>query len=277
MKKMQDKKLICTDLDGTLLFRNNNEDGSVEVYIKDEDREALQKLRQEGHVIAVVTGREKQGIRAFLQESKIAFDYYVGTNGSLILNQHFEKIQQTFLPADVVGEIITYLNLHHPEVSMMATDGFMLWFFEGIYENAQIKSFDRDMKILQKDEYDEAEHSFIMMNVNLDEKYKGDKTAKIDQIQKELEENFGNQMNFFRNQDFIDFAPLGCSKGHAVREIAEMLKIPIQSVYTIGDSWNDLSMFEIGANSYTFKHADKALQEKTDHVVETFADMADKI
>ena len=36
--------------------------------------------------------------------------------------------------------------------------------------------------------------------------------------------------------------------------------------YTIGDSWNDLSMIEAGDHGCTFNYAHDDIQEKADHI-----------
>lgn len=271
------KKLICTDLDGTVMFRRENAEGVEGYHISDADRAALIALQQSGHKIAVVTGREKQGIRTFLQNSFVAFDYYVGTNGSLIMNQHFEILHRKTIDANLIEEFLHFMKLHHPEAGMMATTGLKMYFFNGTYENDQVQK-QREVEVMTEDDFEPKKHPFIMMNVNLDESYGEGRLEKIAQLESELHERFDGRLNIFRNKDFIDIAPIGNSKGTAVTKIAGLLDIRMEDVYTIGDSWNDLSMLELpDVQSYTFTHADVSLQEKTSYVVSSFAEMAKDI
>ena len=270
----ENRKLICTDLDGTVMFRKENEAGEMEYFMHDADRKALIELQKAGHKLAVVTGREKQGIRTYLQNSFVAFDYYVGTNGSLIMNQHFEILHRKTIDANIIEEFLHFMHINYPEAGMMATTGLKMYFFDGTYENAQVQS-QRQMEIITKEDFEPKKHPFIMMNVNIQDSYGDGKSARIDEIEMELRKKFADRINIFRNNDFIDIAPPGNSKGAAVTKIAGILDIPMKNVYTIGDSWNDLSMLELkDVHAYTFKHAQESLQEKVTNVVELFADMA---
>ena len=59
-------------------------------------------------------------------------------------------------------------------------------------------------------------------------------------------------------------------------ELSELVKLNMDNVYTIGDSWNDDSMFQVTKNSFTFTYAEEELKKKTSHVVETVAQCIDK-
>lgn len=73
----------------------------------------------------------------------------------------------------------------------------------------------------------------------------------------------------FRNTNSIDVIPKGNSKGIAVSAVAKEFHVALEDVYTIGDSWNDVSMFEITDNAYTFTYAEKELQAQANYVVDS--------
>ena len=47
----------------------------------------------------------------------------------------------------------------------------------------------------------------------------------------------------------------GVSKGSALRRLMEHLQIEANEVACIGDSFNDISMFEVTPHSFTLHHA----------------------
>lgn len=271
------KGLIFTDLDGTLLFHEKQENGERIQYIKPEDLAALKKLRESGHIIVIATGRELIGIRRFLRESFVAFDYYVGSNGSLILDEHFREIERTYLPKDVLVELIRFIEQSYPQMEMMGTDGENMSFFGKKYTNSQVETGEKEAIITNFTEFQQNDANFIMMNAHPSAEVKVDREAFIVELEQKANALFGDRINMFHNQDFLDFVPLNVSKGNAVEKLAAKLDIPLENVYVIGDSWNDVSMFETDANSFSFFHADDAIQKKVQNIVHTFADMVSQI
>lgn len=266
------KGMVCTDIDGTILF-HNEEDGTL--YMKDEDLAALHKLRQSGYAITIATGREMNGIRNFLRQSGIAFDYYIGGNGGIITNQNFKVLREDILPKDIMIKMIAYIQNEYPEMRMMGTDGWNVYFIDSPYTNVQVDPRDtRKIEIITLADYIESDYEFIMMNTNAGKENRKDVGAILP-LAEDLQRLFGNEINIFRNQAFLDYAPFGVSKGSAIEYLADHLNLAKNQIHVIGDSWNDLSMFEINSNSYSFKHAEEALQSRAQNVVETFAEMVD--
>ncbi|MCD8048509.1 MAG: Cof-type HAD-IIB family hydrolase [Clostridia bacterium] len=52
-----------------------------------------------------------------------------------------------------------------------------------------------------------------------------------------------------REKGFYELVPKGCSKGNAIKMIAERLGVPISDTYVLGDSENDIEMFNATPNS----------------------------
>jgi HAD-superfamily hydrolase, subfamily IIB len=270
------KGIVCTDLDGTILFREDDKDYTP--YIKERDLAALNALSESGYMIAITTGREMNGIRSFLRQAGVAFDYYVGGNGGIILNQHFKVLRKAYLPKDVMVRVVKFINTNYPEIQMMGTDGWKVFFFETAYANAQVQESRAEAETITFEAYEYSDKGFIMMNANAPRDFTLEKqTALADSLERDLNIQFGREINIFRNQNFLDFAPINISKGNAVEYLADHLNLDMSKVHVIGDSWNDLSMFETKANSYSFLHADDDLQKRADEVVESFADMVAKL
>ena len=45
----------------------------------------------------------------------------------------------------------------------------------------------------------------------------------------------------------------------------------MKDVYTIGDSWNDVSMFDVTENSFTFDYVEKELKNHANYIVTSVA------
>ena len=56
--------------------------------------------------------------------------------------------------------------------------------------------------------------------------------------------------DYFIHKDSIDFSPKGINKGRALQFVANELDYSSQDIIAIGDSYNDIAMFDITENSY---------------------------
>jgi HAD superfamily hydrolase (TIGR01484 family) len=62
-----------------------------------------------------------------------------------------------------------------------------------------------------------------------------------------------------RDLGILDIMPRDCSKGTAVRMLAEQRGIPLDAVMAIGDNWNDTSMLEIAGHPFVMANASEEL------------------
>ena len=82
----------------------------------------------------------------------------------------------------------------------------------------------------------------------------------IENIKNSIISKYGKSFEAFRNLFFIDIAPKNCSKGNGLKNILSLDNISKERLYAIGDSFNDLSMFELTNNSFTFHHVEEHIK-----------------
>ena len=66
---------------------------------------------------------------------------------------------------------------------------------------------------------------------------------EVDQMCNDINDEFGDVIVAYRNSYFIDIVPKGCSKGNGVDLILKEFGVNRENLYVIGDSYNDISMF----------------------------------
>ncbi|GBU10902.1 haloacid dehalogenase [Erysipelotrichaceae bacterium] len=272
---MKHRGIIFTDLDGTLLFETKDSLGIRKTSIRDEDLEALHMLRESGYLIVIATGRDVKGIRRFLQQAYIAFDYYIGNNGALILNQFFQTLKCEAMDGSLLGEVITDVRANFPTANFSGTNEKNLYYFE---QKQRPEIIEEHELVIPYTKYLADPFKLTLLAISEDDTL--DKEVQITAaiaIAERISNQFESRVNVFRNQTTVDLAAVGVSKGSAVEYIAKLEDISLDAVYVIGDSWNDVSMFEIGATSYSFTHAEDQIQEKASHIVESFAEMVQKL
>ena len=101
--------------------------------------------------------------------------------------------------------------------------------------------------------------SFQIISLNQED----NQIDQINIIKKRIEDKYGDDVECHPNLHFLDIVPNNCSKGSGVTYLKDKTNA---ITYTIGDSWNDLSMIEAGDHGCTFNYAHDDIQEKADHI-----------
>ena len=88
-------------------------------------------------------------------------------------------------------------------------------------------------------------------------------STRAKEITKEINENYPS-LHAFQNVNAIDVVKRGCSKGNGILEITKLIS---DETAGIGDSYNDLEMFKVVNQSFTFKTSPKDIQQQTRYTV----------
>ena len=101
-----------------------------------------------------------------------------------------------------------------------------------------------------------------------------EKLDEILEIQKQINQKYVG-IHATLNVVYLDIT-VDCTKGSGLKKLCSLLNQEVIS-YCIGDSYNDLDMFEKADHAYTFNRVEKQIKEKTekqvDYVYEVINDM----
>lgn len=252
-------KLLACDLDGTLVETEKN-------FIRKDNIKAIKHLRKEGHKFIVSTGRDAKGIKSILKDNDgLEFDYLVLCNGALILDKNFNEIYKNTLPHNVVRSVYDsiYKTNTDGDAAMYVTYGDKSSvFYEG--DAKEFKDFLGAFQYINNDdEVFSTEREYNLISVFS----KSSNHLAAEDIKNKLLDTFGDSYGIFRNQAFVDMVGKDCSKGAGLKKIIESENWNIDNLYAIGDSHNDVSMFNITKNSFTFNHAEESVKIHTNHTV----------
>lgn len=253
-------KFLACDLDGTLVETEKN-------FIRNDNIEAIKKLRNNGHKFIISTGRDIKGIRSiFADNNEIEFDYLVLCNGALILDNNFNQIYKNTLPHHVVKSVYDniYKTTTNEDIAMYVTyENTSSVFYTGC--NKDFKDFLGTFEnINNESEVFSEEREYNLISVFS----KSSNCETAEKLKEKLVEVFGDSYGIFRNQAFVDMVGKDCSKGSGLRRILEIENWDINNLYTIGDSYNDISMFDITDNSFTFNHVEDGIKSQANHTVD---------
>ena len=231
-------KIFASDFDSTLYFWERDP------HISKEDIAAINRFRKEGGLFGVCTGRSLFGIRHPL-EGILDLDFYILASGALVLDKDFNEISKTCVDRDIIIEV--YERFAGKESIIHAND--TVYSFSGFYDmHESIKSFDE----IEGD-------SFYGVSIAPDD------TADVKTICDAVNREYGEYLSAYPNRHIADIVSCDCSKGKAMKMIRAHFGADITA--GIGDSFNDIPLFENCDVSFTFHSSHEDVKSRADHIV----------
>ncbi|MEG0856791.1 MAG: Cof-type HAD-IIB family hydrolase [Terrisporobacter sp.] len=257
-------KYLASDLDGTLI--HNGE-------IRKEDIDAIVKLKDRGYKFIISTGRGIKSIEeVFSKHPEVKYDYIVGCNGSIVLDKNRNIVHEAYISNEIGGDLL----------KDFIDEDKCCTHFESENENylvdpvntEDVSEFMNHFKeVISKEDTLNGNRKYSMISL-----FARDKCVKRAQLVRDkIADKYGDKLEAFRNQYFIDIAPKGCSKGAGINKVLELDGGNVDNLYTIGDSLNDISMFKITKNSFTFNNAEESVKVEANNYVDTVEECIDRI
>lgn len=249
-------KLILSDLDETLLVNH---------HVPDFNQEAIKKASEKGVKFVAATGRAYNMIGEILQEIgtyQKENEYSICFNGGLIVENKDDRI--------------------------LRFNGLSFEQAHGLFEAAKnydvcVLIFTLDCCYIFNADPDEVERKTVQKaNFKVIDEYnmdflKGDKIAKIlferrdmpylKNIEKELQPLIENNVvASYSSYRYLEFNPLGVSKGEGLLWLIDYLGIERCEAIAIGDNYNDVSMIETAGLGVCVASATEDIQALSDYV-----------
>lgn len=246
-------KIIFFDIDGTLL-----PEGST--MIPESAKKAIRRARENGHLCFINTGRCHSIVGSELTD-QVEFDGFLLGCGTEII-YHGESVLRNHLPLELTSKVIRALQMLEIDVILEAS--------ENIYsrrpEETYTKTFGRYIEnAIQR-------YAFCP----IDETKGFDKFfAYVEEISKmdRFREMFSEELDFVdRGNGYFEVLPKGYSKATAIRFLTNLLHLSMEDTVAIGDSNNDLSMFECAQISIGMGNSSQDILEQADYVTTDIMD-----
>ena len=275
------RRLISTDLDGTIVFN-----GSIPL----RDREAMARWRAAGNLLVINTGRSVSALEHVVVPMGLEFDNAILYTGAAVVDENIRVRRSTALPPGVVEDILDFVE-GAPGVTVFTTglDEDLL-IHDTIGSGSELLTLFRPAT---RRELDGREVIGVPMRFTDSEMASRTETY--------LRRRWEGQAVGFRNQDFIDVVPASASKGEGLRQlVASLSESPAQApasdladdssasgeaeppvepieTWSIGDSWNDISMHQAADHSYALPWSPPEVVEQCDGTVSSLADLIDSL
>lgn len=259
-------KLICIDMDGTLLNSNHE--------ISEENKLTLQKAFSKGINIAICTGRIFMSARYYSDLIGITNTPVIASNGAYIKNGYTDKaIYENPLPKDLVIEIYNIIKKYNLQINFNSWD--TLFRVDPAPEDHtyvmmnKIVSEDKKINFIVNENLEEAINNFdgdILKGIVIEK----ENIETLWKAKEELKELYGDKLHVVSSgNDNFEVMLGSTSKGNAVSFLAKSLNINPSEVMCIGDSENDLSMINFAGIGVAMGNGLDILKEAADYVTDT--------
>lgn len=251
---MKDRKILVLDIDGTLV--NSKKE------ITPETLKYLTKIQEEGHIVALASGRPYPGMKGYAKE--IGLDkfggYALSFNGGKIINCKtgetvFEKaIPKRFAP-------IIYKYAKDNGIGMVTYQGGTVISGTDIDEYMEYEARLNYMVMRQVEDF-VSYVDFDMVKCLLTAP--SEVAPKHEQALKELLEP---ELNVFRSEPyFIEITTKGVDKAESLDGLLKKLNIPRENSICCGDGFNDLTMVKYGGVGVAMDNAQQIVKDNADYI-----------
>lgn len=240
------KKLLITDLDGT--FVKN----SQEVAKKDQD--FFTQIKSDMY-LGIATGRSVKEIEYIEQQIQASVDVKIGFNGGLI-EIAGKKEFEAFIDGKNLKDLLLYIQIN--ALVYDALDGkrrigtYVSEDKRRVWNVHLIKPRDMFAEILPLKMY--------KINIRPEE-------GRCDEVLTQLQGHFSELSICKSGPKRIEITPSAVTKGNAIEFIYKKKKMEIVAV---GDSENDISMFQAAGQSFCLSHASQEVQAQADIIIDNF-------
>ncbi|MDQ0247743.1 Cof subfamily protein (haloacid dehalogenase superfamily) [Bacillus fengqiuensis] len=241
---------IAIDLDGTLLNDQNE--------ISEENIKAIRYAGDRGFEVVISTGRAYFDVQTICEKAGLS-QFVIGTNGSTIHSKHGERISSIILTEDCVKSILQWLDDRNYYYEVFTDKAIYTLkkrreHFQNEIQSLKSAHLDEDMKEL----VEVAERQFDQVGYVLVENYH-DILKREEEFYNILACSFDknklkeawsqfekfDELQVVSSADHnIEMTSRSASKGMALEKLAFLLNGSLDQAMAIGDSNNDLSMFE---------------------------------
>jgi HAD superfamily hydrolase (TIGR01484 family) len=269
-------KVIATDLDGTLFYPRKRFS-----MIGKDNRAFINRFTNDGGRLLLVSSRGRYFSEKVSRNLGMHLDS-VGCNGAFITSNDV-TIKETFFNPALLKRILTEMSrkwklplvilmskhrnmvLTQTGVSRMTNIAYFLYeFFQGVYREPFIRS---DKIFYEEIEKGEVYKILIMMGAL------PNKITLAREVNRQCRIDYPEAEFSWVNQG-IEVTPKGCSKGEGIEFYLDYNRIPRDNVIVVGDSGNDISMFEAFKNqSYCLEHGSSQVQKHASHIIRRFYDL----
>ncbi len=250
---MKYRYILATDMDLTLVMPAKD--------VSPVNRKACRALKENGVALTIATGRSSFLVDKFAGQLGIDVPLITGNGSALWDSSTRTHVYSADFKQDKLKKLLKLFLDKDVDCTLYSTEGVFLcpassrqWFCdaynEGLPEHLKAPVYNIDSSFLDTDipEF----NKFLLLNV-------------CDDIANELKSD-PDLYIVSSGPSFYDVMVSGVSKGNGLLTLADMLEIPRDNTFAIGDSENDLSMIEAARYGIAMGNSDPEVLEAAQYI-----------
>ncbi|MCI9233396.1 MAG: Cof-type HAD-IIB family hydrolase [Bacilli bacterium] len=219
-------KMIVTDLDGTLLNEMRKP--------SEETKKYLMKLKEQGYIIVIATGRIYISILEATDGANFA-NYLIADTGACTYNLKGAPLFQNIISKEIVEKVLDYYSDDCRFIDICDKNMIYKYSKTEIENTYFVKTVTNKEEILNKNL--DVSHISIAMKAN----------HAVLELYEILKTDFPEleiliMQDSFKDNQWIEITKKGVSKYHAVSQLADYLGIKNEEIIAFGDGLNDIDM-----------------------------------
>lgn len=254
-------KAVFSDMDGTLL----NPQHQISAFTAS----ILRGLKEKGIYFIVSTGRPYADVFLTIKKCGLKPDFIITSDGARIHDGDFNLVREHNMRPELAAQIARLRSLPDEKTGKPAKN-----FITNIYQDAKWVT-DKCLpqaKAAFNDDFHCVDLGEKLYELSADE-LKGvheawflGKSEDLAPLMAYMKTTYSTELCCTYSMPYIiNCVPYGVSKGNAVREVAEVLKIGLDEVACFGDALNDESMMQIAGTAYIMANGQQELKDVVKH------------
>lgn len=239
-------KLICCDIDGTLLRSDKS--------LSEENVYWIRKVSAEKKIpFVIVSGRIFPSVRNFYSILNIEGPSSC-INGALLFDENGNIIADHRISANIALEI--YQISKNMGVEMLGVFG-KTWAtnsHEGYLYSKKRPIYLSDSLIVDFDDF------LLKQEMNKLLFMSSEKSTLLE-LESNIKESFGSDVTYYPGPDFLEIMPKNINKGTAVIDLSKHYNIPVSDIMVLGDDINDIEMLKVAGVSVVMGNASEDIKK----------------
>ncbi len=245
-------KILVSDYDGTFYHTEEQTLRNIE---------AVKAWKEAGNIFVFATGRDVCNMGYEFDRFGVTYDYLVGVNGAYVSDNKGNVLYKETLNNKTASSIVNLIK-EDCKGQLLVQNGIDGCYVINETSDPEIQKISEKCLKLYKKTAEEALEDEV---VSVGARFYDFETAK--KYNDYINENYDDVVSF-NNITYINVVPKGLSKATGIKLIADLLKVDIKDVYTIGDNLNDFEMIK-EFDGACVKNAVKEILDITDKVYES--------
>ena len=227
-------KLICSDIDGTLLDVNRR--------LSTETKEAVKRITPDIPFV-LISSRMPKSMRLLQSEFQTTNIPLIAYNGALILDSEAQVLQSITISFSIVQQICNQFSDSEVHFSLYNADEWVVpamdFWAKREQNNTRVDPEVRPLKetLALWKKKDQGAHKIMAM---------GEPTG-LDQIENYIAKHFSDQIHAYRSKDtYLEISSKKLDKASALEYLlsAEYPELKMEDVMAFGDNYNDQTLLE---------------------------------